>query len=165
MQSGCVCSDVAWLSFLSIPLSISPSLPLPLPPLSHTSLLPQLPLSNPSLSPTPPSPFRPKFILVRVGPRTYSTDSGRGVSTVSAASLLEDVRSAARYLRRKGFMVSEEKEGENLCGEKEVEKEGEKEGEGGKVSASASASATRYRCVWGTRLNEFEFSGKKWGVW
>jgi hypothetical protein len=56
-------------------------------------------------------------------------------------------------------MVSEEKEGENLCGEKEVEKEGEKEG--GKVSASAA----RYRCVWGTRLNEFEFSGKKWGVW
>lgn len=86
-----------------------------------------------------------------MGPRTYNSDA----STVNAASLLEDVRSAARYLRRKGFMVSEEKEGENLCGERESGREGE----GGKVSAP------RFRCVWGTRLNEFEFSGKKWGVW
>jgi hypothetical protein len=97
-----------------------------------------------------------------VGPRTYSSDanSNSGVSTVSAALLQEDVRSAARYLRRKGFMVSEEKEGENLCGEGE---EGEKERQGDK--AAAAVAAGRYRCVWGTRLNDFEFSGKKWGVW
>jgi hypothetical protein len=54
-------------------------------------------------------------------------------------------------------MVSEEKDGENLCGEGE----GEKERQGDK----AAAAAGRYRCVWGTRLNDFEFSGKKWGVW
>jgi hypothetical protein len=95
---------------------------------------------------------RPKFILVRIGPRTYSSDgsANSGESTVSAAYLQEDVRSAARYLRRKGFTVSEAKEGENLCGEE------------GKATAVAGG---RYRCVWCTRLNDFEFSGKKWGVW
>jgi hypothetical protein len=51
-------------------------------------------------------------------------------------------------------MVSEEKDGENLCGEGEKERQGDK-----------AAAAGRYRCVWGTRLNDFEFSGKKWGVW
>ena len=31
--------------------------------------------------------------------------------------------------------------------------------------SSASYLNKKFVCVWGTRLNEFEFSGKKWGKW
>ena len=30
---------------------------------------------------------------------------------------------------------------------------------------SASYLNKKFVCVWGTRLNEFEFSGNKWGKW
>ena len=135
--------------------------------------------------------FRPKFILIRIGPRRY------GDSDVSTATknLAEDVRDAVRTLRRHGFMVSEENENENLCDrslkisdfrkmeKNDVENEVENTKNKNKIQndpiqrnlklknteklemSSASYLNKKFVCVWGTRLNEFEFSGKKWGKW
>lgn len=85
---------------------------------------------------------RPKFILVRIGPRSFPS--------TSSTSLRDDVRTAVRYLRRKGFSVSEEKEDENLCGEYVLSSS--------TITDQQQITVKRYACVWGTRLNEFELT-------
>ena len=109
--------------------------------------------------------MRPKYILVRIGPRTYADLT---VSTVKTASaLLEDVRYAVRYLRRTGFMVNQEGADEDLCGEG-AESVGVEAGGGSVIQIQGKEPKglkKKYVCVWGTRMNNFEFSGEKWGQW
>ena len=131
--------------------------------------------------------FRPKFILIRIGPRTY----GESDVSTNVNALSEDVRDAVRLLRRNGFMSSEENENGNLCDknndlkkrtenneennnhqeeiDKNIKDENSKMKTVGNIAKNDRKSNKyknkKYVCVWGTRLNEFEFSGNKWGKW
>lgn len=64
-------------------------------------------------------------------------------------------------------MVSVEKAEENLCGENinENTEISVKTSITQIVENSNKVTVKKFICVWGTRINEFEFSGKKWGAW
>jgi hypothetical protein len=61
--------------------------------------------------------MRPKFILIRVGPRKYRdfSEKSSGSKDPYASELLEDVEGTLGYLKRKGFMASKEGQKEHLC--------------------------------------------------
>ena len=64
-------------------------------------------------------------------------------------------------------MVNQEGADEDLCGEG-AESVGVEAGGGSVIQIQGKEPKglkKKYVCVWGTRMNNFEFSGEKWGQW
>ena len=139
--------------------------------------------------------FRPKFILIRIGSRRYGDIDVSTAATDLAEDVRDAVRTLRRHgfmvsaenenenenLCDRSIKISDFRKMEKNEVENEVEKmknKNENKIQNDPIQrnlkmkntenldmSSASYLNKKFVCVWGTRLNEFEFSGKKWGKW
>jgi hypothetical protein len=75
-----------------------------------------------------------------------------------AKQLAEDVHKTIRILKQNGFFTSQEGVNQNLCNRKDIIETDESRKEN-------LGNSNMFVCVWGSRINNLEFSESKWFKW